>query len=281
MRRGARMRAVASLLATAALGGLAHAEDPGLAALEARKILLHGPWPQPVLPDRSNRASGDPDAVALGRSLFFDPRLSGDGTLSCATCHRPERAFTDARARARGRETLDRNTPTVLNLGLAHWFGWDGAADSLWLQSLKPIVHPAELAADAAHVARLVRDDPALACRYRRAFDSARLAGADPEPVLVDAGKAIAAFLETLESGRTPFDDFRDALARGDHAALVAWEQAGEDARLANPTPEHYLPLLYCLGALAEGEPARIAVDGIEIGSVSMLSAVFGADAAA
>lgn len=76
-------------------------------------------------------------------------------------------------------------------------------------------------------------------------------------------------------------DRVRDALARGDHAALVAWEQAGEDARLANPTPEHYLPLLYCLGALAEGEPARIAVDGIEIGSVSMLSAVFGADAAA
>lgn len=76
------------------------------------------------------------------------------------------------------------------------------------------------------------------------------------------------------------FNDFvRDALARGDHRALVDWEAAGEDARRSNPTPEHYLPLLYCLGALADGEPARVAVDGIEIGSVSMLSAVFGAAA--
>jgi 4,5-DOPA dioxygenase extradiol len=74
------------------------------------------------------------------------------------------------------------------------------------------------------------------------------------------------------------FNDFvREALARGDHRALVDWEAAGEDAQRSIPTPEHYLPLVYCLGALAPGEPARIAVDGIEIGSVSMLSAVFGA----
>jgi 4,5-DOPA dioxygenase extradiol len=78
------------------------------------------------------------------------------------------------------------------------------------------------------------------------------------------------------------FNDFvRDALARGDHDALVEWEAAGADARLSIPTPEHYLPLLYCLGALGKGEPARFAVDGIEIGSVSMLSVVFGAPAAA
>jgi 4,5-DOPA dioxygenase extradiol len=78
------------------------------------------------------------------------------------------------------------------------------------------------------------------------------------------------------------FNDFvRDALARGDHGALVEWEAAGADARLSIPTPEHYLPLLYCLGALERGEPARFAVDGIEIGSVSMLSVVFGATAAA
>ncbi|MCC6609909.1 MAG: 4,5-DOPA dioxygenase extradiol [Burkholderiales bacterium] len=74
------------------------------------------------------------------------------------------------------------------------------------------------------------------------------------------------------------FNDFvRDALARGDHRALVRWEDAGEDARRAIPTPEHYLPLVYCLGALEPGEPVRIAVDGIDLGSISMLSAVFGA----
>jgi len=89
------------------------------------------------------------------------------------------------------------------------------------------------------------------------------------------------------EAGAAPYDwavrfnDFvRNALARGDHRALIEWEAAGEDARLSIPTPEHYLPLVYCIGALEDGEPARFAVDGIEIGSVSMLSVVFGAAAA-
>jgi 4,5-DOPA dioxygenase extradiol len=73
----------------------------------------------------------------------------------------------------------------------------------------------------------------------------------------------------------------RDCLERGAHAPLVAWEEEGDDARMSVPTPEHYLPLLYCLGALAPGEPVWIPVDGIELGSVSMLCAVFGAAAPA
>jgi cytochrome c peroxidase len=195
---------------------------------EIRRILQHGPWPQPVLRDPSNRVSGNPDAVALGRRLFFDRRLSGDGAMSCAACHAPERAFTDARPRAYGRAALDRNTPSVLNVGLARWFGWDGAADSLWLQSIKPILNPVELAADAAHVAKLIREDASLACTYGRSFDAGRLAQANAEPVLVDASKAIAAFLETLDSGRTPFDEFRDALARGDRAAAARYPVAAQ-----------------------------------------------------
>src|SRR5215510_6736082 len=54
---------------------------------ERAAILLHGPWPQPMPPDPSNRVSGKPEAVALGRRLFFDKRLSADGQRSCATCH--------------------------------------------------------------------------------------------------------------------------------------------------------------------------------------------------
>lgn len=115
-----------------------------------------------------------------------------------------------------------------------------------------------------------------------------RLAPLRDEGVLVAGSGDVVHNLRLMrrEAGAPPYDwavrfnDFvRDALARGDHRALVDWEAAGEDARRSNPTPEHYLPLLYCLGALADGEPARVAVDGIEIGSVSMLSAVFGAAA--
>ena len=67
--------------------------------------------------DPSNRVSGDPRAVALGQRLFFEPRLSSNGAIACATCHVPERAWTDGRPRAMGLDRLDRNTPTVLANG--------------------------------------------------------------------------------------------------------------------------------------------------------------------
>jgi cytochrome c peroxidase len=99
-----------------------------------------------------------------------------------------------------------------MNLRGQRWFGWDGAADSLWSQSLRPIVDPRELGATPRHAAQLVRGDEQLACRYRRAFGRPP-SPTDDEAVFVDIGKALAAFQETLISGRTPFDQFRDALA--------------------------------------------------------------------
>jgi len=211
-------RRVAALVASTLLWHAAAgwAEAPiELTGPEVRVILRHGPWPQPTVADPSNRASGGAEAIALGAQLFFDRRLSGDGAMSCAACHLPDRAFTDGRERAYGREALDRNTPSVWNVAFQRWFGWDGAADSLWRQSMKPIANPVELAADASHVARLLRADAALAKRYAGAFGA--LPGDPPDDtVLVNAGKALAAYLETLVSGRSAFDDFRDALARND-----------------------------------------------------------------
>lgn len=195
---------------------------------EVRRILQYGPWPQPVLRDSSNRVSGNADAIALGERLFYDRRLSGDGAMSCAACHLPDHAFTDGRARAYGRESLDRNTPSVWNIGLARWFGWDGAADSLWRQSIKPILNPIELAADADHVAALLRSDPALGRRYASAFGAAPGDAPADEAMLVNTGKAIAAYLETLVSSRSAFDEFRDALARDDRAAAARYPLAAQ-----------------------------------------------------
>jgi cytochrome c peroxidase len=79
---------------------------------------------------------GKREAIALGEKLFFEPRLSGTGSVLCATCHAPFRAFQDGRARGFGLEAVDRNTPTVLNAGFYRWYGWDGANDSLWSQSI-------------------------------------------------------------------------------------------------------------------------------------------------
>ena len=217
------MRLAIALLALGVAAAQA-AEPVAFDPLERRNVLRHGPWPQPVLADPSNRGSQQPAAIALGQRLFFDPRLAGDGTRSCASCHVPNGSFTDGRPRAHGRTALDRNTPSVWNVGLQRWFGWDGAADSLWAQSVRPILAPAEMNASAAHVAALIRRDPELACLHRVAFG----APADDERMLVDAGKALAAFQETLVTGRTPFDDFRDALANDDRAAMARYPASAQ-----------------------------------------------------
>jgi cytochrome c peroxidase len=192
---------------------------------EIKRILQHGPWPPATARDPSNRASGDPRAAALGQRLFFDPRLSLNGAIACASCHVPERAWTDGRPRAQGLDRLDRNTPTVLDAGLHRWFSWDGRSDSLWAQSVKPILDPREMGASARHVVAAVAADPTLACLYREVFGPP---AADDERGLVNVGKALAAFMETIRSGRTAFDEFRDALARGDRAAAARYPVAAQ-----------------------------------------------------
>ncbi len=163
--------------------------------------LRHGPWPVAAARDPSNAVSGHPAAIALGHRLFFDPRLSAAGSISCVSCHVPSGGWTDGRARAVGLAAVDRNTPTILDVALHRWFSWDGRADSLWSQSLKPIVDPREMGASGGHVARLVRDDATLACLHTSAFGAPPTS--DPERALVRAGKALAAFVDTIRSGRT------------------------------------------------------------------------------
>jgi cytochrome c peroxidase len=199
----------------------------GLDEGDVRRLTAHGPWPRPPARDPSNAVSGNAAAIAFGHRLFFDPRLSANGAVACATCHVPARGWTDGRARAVGLTQVDRNTPTILDVALHRWFSWDGKADSLWSQSLKPIVDPREMGASGEHVATLVRSDPALACLHAKAFGPARdRAAVEPDRALVHAGKALAAFMETVRSGRAPFDDFRDALARGDAEAAARYPAA-------------------------------------------------------
>jgi len=204
---------------------------PDLDDSEVKQLLQHGPWPGTVARDPSNAMSGNPPAIALGRRLFFDPRLSANGAIACATCHDPARGWSDGRARARGLAEGDRNTPTVLDAARHRWFSWDGRADSLWSQSLKPIVDPREMGASGAHVARVLRGDAAFACLHEKAF--AQPPASDADRALVHTGKALAAFLETVRSGRTAFDAFRDALAEGNMAAAARYpEPARRGAKL-------------------------------------------------
>jgi cytochrome c peroxidase len=207
------------LLAAAAQAALAFTDA------EIRAVASHGPWPPALRADPSNRVSGDKAAIDLGERLFFERRLSIDGEQSCSRCHLPERNWTDGEARARGLARTDRNTPSLANVRLQHWFGWDGAHDSLWSQAIRPILEPKEMGSSAARVAQLMRGDADLSCRYRKVFGAP---GPEDEKVLVNVAKALAAFQETLASARTAFDEFRDALVRKDDAGISKYPESAK-----------------------------------------------------
>jgi cytochrome c peroxidase len=190
---------------------------------ERAAILSHGPWPPPLKPDPSNRVSGRREAIALGEKLFFEPRLSGTGSVLCATCHAPFRAFTDGKPRAFGMQEVDRNTPSVINSRFYRWYGWDGAQDSLWSQSIRPLLDPKEMNASSGHVSKIIQS--IFSGEYETAFGEKP---GDDETVLVNVGKALAAYQETLVSPRTPFDEFRDALSKNDSKLMEKYPVAAQ-----------------------------------------------------
>lgn len=196
---------------------------------ERARIASHGPWPPTPARDPSNRVDGRPAAVDFGRRLFGDARLSIDGALACASCHDPVRAFQDGRpvaSAAPGRSRAMRNTPTLLDVGPWRWFGWDGRHDSLWAASLAPLLAEGEMAHRIDTLAARVRAAPDLVAGYRAAFGAPP--GDDDERVAVDLAKALAAYQATLVSPRTMFDDFRDALVRGDAHAAARYPLAAQ-----------------------------------------------------
>jgi cytochrome c peroxidase len=215
---------LAALLALAA--GAAQPQLLDFNEAETRAILRHGPWPAPWLPDPSNRVSGNPQAIELGERLFFEPRLSPSGKVLCATCHAPFRGWQDARARAFGLVEADRKTQSLFNVRYNRWFGWDGAGDSLWAQSIRPMLDAREMGGSQAHAVALVRGDAELSCRFAKVFGTPP--PADDEGVLAGIGKALAAFQETIVSGRSPFDEFRDALEKGDRAGAARYPLAAQ-----------------------------------------------------
>lgn len=193
-----------------------------------------------------NAVADSEEAAALGERLFFDVRLSGNGKLSCASCHRPKRAFADGRARARGMGQTRRNTPTLFGAGSHDWFYWDGRRDSLWSQALIPLEAPDEMGGSRIRTLRVVAEDADYARRYRDVFDEAppQLDGIDARanPVgrpadrvaweaipraqrdainraFANVGKALAAFERRLRPSVTRFDRFVAALGRDEEKA--------------------------------------------------------------
>lgn len=224
LRRAARVAVVAAaaVLLTGAANTPTTFDDD-----ETALILSHGPWPVEATPDPSNRLSGKAAAIAYGRVLFESNDLSVDRLRSCATCHQENLAFTDGIARGIGIARVDRNTPPLFNMRLNRWFGWDGKSDSLWAQSIAPILDIRELGMTAATLKTRLVSTNALKEGYRQIF-GAEPAAHEAEAVMVNVAKAMAAFQETIVSGKSPFDIFRDALDAGDAAGIAAYP---EDAK--------------------------------------------------
>jgi cytochrome c peroxidase len=226
------------LLATAALSvatSVAPADEVvRFTEAEVRRLLQHSPLPDPPA-DETNAKADDPQAARLGRALFFEPRLSGSGRLSCSSCHQPARSWTDGLPLAHGAGTGRRHTPSLWNVAYNRWLFWDGRADSLWSQALHPIESAQEMAGSREAAARLLHDDATLRRAYEAAFGPLP-AGTDRSQVtrvFVNLGKALAAFERTLVSRRAPFDAFADALRTGDLAGqAVLGPAAQRGARL-------------------------------------------------
>ncbi|MBD2705548.1 cytochrome-c peroxidase [Spirosoma sp. BT702] len=155
--------------------------------------------------------------VQLGEKLFFDPILSSDRTISCATCHKPEFAFADTAkfSRGVGGKLTDRNTPSAMNLvGRIHLF-WDGRASSLEMQALQPIAAPNEMNLPIAEAVVRLEQHPGYASAFNRLFKQ--------KPSAQTLAEALSAYERTLETGDTPYDRF----VNGDDAALSASAQRG------------------------------------------------------
>ncbi|MBM4776626.1 MAG: cytochrome-c peroxidase [Archangiaceae bacterium] len=108
---------------------------PGLSARQCESLAALALPPSPP-PARGNRVADDERAALFGFELFFDARLSRDGTVRCASCHLPERVFGDGRATSQGLVAVDRNSPSLYGAAWHRWQMWDGRADSLWSQPL-------------------------------------------------------------------------------------------------------------------------------------------------
>jgi len=158
------------------------------------------------------------ERIALGRKLYFDTRLSKDGTLACATCHDVSRGFTDHRSVSEGigDHLGKRSAPTTMNAALLQSQFWDGRAPSLEEQAKLPILNPIEMGhPDAASAMAAVNTDHAYQALFQKAYGRA--------PNYDDLGRAIASFERTLIFLDAPFDRF----AAGDGTALSAAAQRG------------------------------------------------------
>lgn len=155
-----------------------------------------------------------PQQIDLGRYLFFDPILSGDGTVSCASCHQPEKGFSDGMATSVGiaGQQVDRGAPSLWNVAFLKLFFWDGRATTLEEQMQGPLFAENEMANDPHALRQTINSIPAYQKMFREAFPNRDEAKIQVEEIYT----ALAAFQTSLISLNSRYDQY----AHGFHGAL-------------------------------------------------------------
>jgi cytochrome c peroxidase len=159
-----------------------------------------------------------PEKAELGWLLFFDKRLSADGTLSCATCHQPEHGFTDGHAVSTGirGQKGTRSAPSLINCA---WIGdlfWDGRSKSLEKQMIGPLTNPIEMGNSEKDILATLNGIPGYVERFKKVFGEDKI-------TIDQVAKAMATFERTIVSGNSAYDRFK----AGDKSALTELQQEG------------------------------------------------------
>ena len=220
------------------------------------EILKLSPLPK-LSPNPTNQYADNKDAALLGQALFFDPGLSINGKIACATCHQPDNDWTDGKPLSKGLQSVTRNAPTLWNVGYQRWHYWDGRKDTLWSQALNPIEHPHEMGGSRLRVYRQVNQTEVYRNLYQSVFGefpplSSEIEFQDARPiperpeetmhqawqslsvkdqgvinrVFSNIGKSMEAYQRRLISTDSLFDQFVHGLRSGNDEDLQALSPA-------------------------------------------------------
>jgi cytochrome c peroxidase len=175
----------------------------------ARAALTDFQRPQKTPASKSNPTT--PEKVALGQMLFFDPRISGSGAISCATCHNPALGWSDAMPTGLGHMggRLKRHTPTILNVAYGEPYFWDGRAATLEEQAKGPLTSAAEMNMPADVAVSRIQSIPGYVTAFSYAFPG--------KSISIDTiAAALASYERTVVSASAPFDKW----VAGDESAI-------------------------------------------------------------
>jgi cytochrome c peroxidase len=191
--------------------------DEPVSGLESGEVELNAPahFPEPVIPQDNKLTKA---RVELGKRLFFDPILSRDSTISCASCHDQKKAFTDGLPTAvgiKGRK-VNRNSPTLANLVFRERFNWDGGVDELKKQIFVPVQAHNEMDMTFEELEQRLRNHREYPQLFEKAYDR--------QPDTYSIIRAIASYERTLISANSPYDQY----LQGDSSALTASQKRGK-----------------------------------------------------